>query len=255
MKTFELLRPTPGLLVSVRDSAEAVAALAGGVDVIDVKEPSQGSLGAADDQTIGDIVAAVGHRALVSAALGELVDLLRLANDGGAKQLVAGVSLFKVGLAGCTELDDWQTSWHRTMTALAASSPAGTARPVAVVYADWQSARAPAPREVLTAAVEGRCPALLIDTYDKSAGGLFEHWSAESLRSFLMEVRSQGLATVLAGSLTGDAVVAAARLMPDLIAVRTAACDGGRQGTVSERRVRELKNAIGTATRDMAIAS
>ena len=70
-----------------------------------------------------------------------------------------------------------------------------------------------------------------------------------------MEVRSQGLATVLAGSLTGDAVVAAARLMPDLIAVRTAACDGGRQGTVSERRVRELKNAIGTATRDMAIAS
>ena len=242
-------------LVSVRNSAEAVAALAGGVDVVDVKEPSQGSLGAADDQTIADIVAAVGQRALVSTAMGELVDLLRSSNEDDAKRLVAGVSLFKVGLAGCSDLDDWQAHWRRTMDALAASSPAEIARPVAVVYADWQTASAPSPREVLTAAVEQRCPALLIDTFDKSAGGLFEHWPADSLQTFLAEVRSHGLAVVLAGSLTADAIVAAARLMPDLIAVRTAACDGGRQGTVSERRVRELKNAIATATRDMAIAS
>ena len=38
---------SPGLLVSVRSAAEAITALEAGADVIDVKEPSRGALGAA----------------------------------------------------------------------------------------------------------------------------------------------------------------------------------------------------------------
>jgi uncharacterized protein (UPF0264 family) len=41
-----------GLLVSVRDAAEAADALAGGADLIDVKEPNAGSLGAAGHPTL-----------------------------------------------------------------------------------------------------------------------------------------------------------------------------------------------------------
>ena len=41
----EAARPAPGLLVSVRSAAEAATALAGGADLIDVKEPSRGPLG------------------------------------------------------------------------------------------------------------------------------------------------------------------------------------------------------------------
>ena len=52
MIKLKLTNEAPGLLVSVRSAAEALAALAGGADVIDVKEPNQGSLGAADDDTI-----------------------------------------------------------------------------------------------------------------------------------------------------------------------------------------------------------
>ena len=47
------------LLVSVRSVAEARIALAGGVDLIDVKEPRRGSLGAADAGIIAEIVAHV----------------------------------------------------------------------------------------------------------------------------------------------------------------------------------------------------
>ena len=98
-----------------------------------------------------------------------------------------------------------------------------------------------------------RCPALLIDTWDKSGGTLFDHWPAGELQTFLAEVRSHGISVVLAGSLTGQNVTTAARLAPDLVAVRTAACEGGRTGTVSEIKVRELKNAIATSTRNMAV--
>ena len=63
-----------GLLVSVRSVAEAEIALAGGAAIIDVKEPSRGALGRADDTIIADIVRSVAGRAPVSAALGELID-------------------------------------------------------------------------------------------------------------------------------------------------------------------------------------
>src|SRR6476620_4190786 len=115
MIKLKLSNDTPGLLVSVRSAVEALAALAGGADVIDVKEPSQGSLGAADDNTISAVVRAVAGRAPVSAALGELVDLIGSPNGEGARPLVDGVSLFKTGLARCGSLSDWQTHWQRAV--------------------------------------------------------------------------------------------------------------------------------------------
>ena len=244
---------TPGLLVSVRSASEALTALAGGADVIDVKEPSQGSLGAADDDTISAIVRTVAGRAPVSAALGELVDLIDSPNGNRPRKLVDGVSLFKIGLAGCSALKDWQVSWRHAIETLVSNSPNDDAQAVAVVYADWPTAQAPSPGDILSAAIQLCCPALLVDTWNKSGGTLFDHWPALELQTFLAEVRSHGISIVLAGSLTGQNVTIAARLAPELVAVRTAACDGGRTATVSQIKVCELKNAIATSTRNVAI--
>ena len=62
------------LLVSVRSADEARTALAAGVDLIDVKEPARGSLGAASPGVVADVVGAVAGRVPVSAALGELFE-------------------------------------------------------------------------------------------------------------------------------------------------------------------------------------
>src|SRR5437763_1899892 len=64
----------PGLQVSVRSAAEAESALAGGADLIDVKEPSRGPLGAADAAVIRDVITAVAGRRPVSAALAGSLD-------------------------------------------------------------------------------------------------------------------------------------------------------------------------------------
>jgi uncharacterized protein (UPF0264 family) len=250
---LKLLNKTPGLLVSVRSATEALAALAGGADVIDVKEPNQGSLGAADDDTISAVVQAVAGRAPVSAAFGELIDLTIASNRNGTRTLVDGISLLKLGLARCRALNTWQTRWEHALDTMIADSSNGNAQAVAVVYADWRAAQAPSPQDILSAAIQHQCPALLIDTWDKSAGTLFDHWRADELQSFMTEVRSHDTCVVLAGSLTGQGVITAARLGADLVAVRTAACEGGRTGTVSETKVRELKNAIATSTRNMAV--
>ena len=255
--------PRPGLLVSVRSATEALAALAGGAAVIDVKEPDRGALGAADDRTIAAVVHVVSRRVPVTAAIGELIDLI------GAKRqpLPAGVSLFKIGLAGCRSWRGWRSHWQDAIEASrrdplsrvpgpgginppargASSFGQALPSPVAVAYADWRSAGAPEPDEVLTAAVEAGCPALLVDTWDKSAGALFHHWPIAPLGNFVQSARSHGLFVVLAGSLAGEDLLAAALLAPNLVGVRTAACDGGRRGIVTAERVRTLQAALRAA--------
>jgi len=244
MKNAILQFETPGLLVSVRNAAEAAVALEGGADIIDVKEPNRGSLGAADAATIAEVVQSVNGRAPVTAALGELVELVSLQKGNDWTRLPTGVSLFKIGLAGCALSGDWRSRWRRAIHSVASTASESEAQPVAVVYADWQAAGAPQPGEVLAAASELECAALLIDTWNKSNGSLFDLWGRECLAGFLAEVRWQNLAVVLAGSLSREDISAAVSLRPNLIAVRGAACEGGRTGTVAAHCVRELKVAI-----------
>jgi uncharacterized protein (UPF0264 family) len=238
---LQLIEPAnrPGLLVSVRDAREALAALAGDAHVIDVKEPDRGSLGAANVETIDAVVRAVDGRAPVTAAAGELIELI----ESAPRLMPDGVSQFKIGLAGCRAMLDWKSHWIKTMTAICPHRHAA-AHAVAVAYADWLSAQAPEPHEVLRAALAIGCPALLVDTWDKSGGALFDHWHPTELASFIECVHSHGLILVLAGSLTRESIARAAKLAPDLLAVRTAACDSGRGGTVSQSRVAALRRKI-----------
>ncbi len=241
--SFDFARP--GLLVSVRDAEEARTALLAGADVIDVKEPNRGPLGAADFAEIAAIVGVVQSRVPVTAAMGELLEEFANAKEGVNGSLIPrGVSLFKFGLAGCGRVDDWQVRWAEVVSSLMQDSRTAQARPVAVVYADWQAADAPEPDEVLQPAIELGCPALLVDTWDKSAGGLFTHWSPESLHDFVRQVQRHRVMVVLAGALAGEQLRHAVALGPDLIAVRGAACETSRNSAVSFDRVRCLKQLL-----------
>jgi uncharacterized protein (UPF0264 family) len=244
MNSFRFQRNAPGLLVSVRSEAEAVAALAGGADVIDVKEPERGPLGAADPNTVSHIVRVVAGRAPVTAAAGELLDVSARGATRTIESLPSGVSLYKIGLHGCSDVTDWKVHWNKAVSRC--GTAAHCARPVAVVYADWRSARSPEPLDVFRIAVQFGCPALLIDTWDKSSGNLFEQWTVNELVRFISQVHAHRIAVVLAGSLGESNIATALRLTPDLVAVRGAACDNGRNGTISAARVAQLKQLITT---------
>jgi uncharacterized protein (UPF0264 family) len=137
----------PGLLVSVRSVAEAQAALAGGADLIDVKEPDRGPLGAADFAVVEAVVAEVAGRAPVSVANGEWAK-----TDG--IRMFAGVSFVKWGLAGLKQ------PARSAADAIRRCPP--PARPVLVAYADFQRAQSPPPSDLVALAVELQFPALLI---------------------------------------------------------------------------------------------
>lgn len=217
------------LLVSVRSAAEARAALAGGADLIDVKEPSRGPLGAADSDVIRDVLDVVGGRGPVSAALGEwLVWADRPVPDG--------LEFAKFGMAGLPEL---QTS---TLTSIRRSNYAR--HTVLVAYADFRRAQSPDPEGLAAAAVRFHFSAFLIDTAFKDGSTLLDWIAPATLARMRFELSDVGVPIALAGSLDESAIRKLAPLAPDWFAVRGAVCAGGRDGTVCADRVRRLRDVI-----------
>jgi (5-formylfuran-3-yl)methyl phosphate synthase len=225
----------PRLLVSVVDAAEARIALDAGADLVDVKDPRKGSLGAPDAATVASVVAEVAGAVPVSVALGELRHLRRLS---GMEQFPS-TAYAKLGMAGCAVLEDWPTRWAGALKRL----PPGV-KPVAVAYADWSTAGAPEPTRVIVEATQLGCAAVLVDTYDKSHGNLTSHWKLGEIAQFTSVVQRLGMMAVLAGSVTIDIVASLAALGPDYIAVRGAVCDGGREGPIRGQRVARLVDVL-----------
>src|SRR5260370_12509889 len=89
------------LLVSVAGPADARAALAGGADVIDAKDPGRGALGPVGAGALAAIRLTVGTARPLSAALG---DARQTGVTERAVRAVAGVGLafVKIGFAGAT---------------------------------------------------------------------------------------------------------------------------------------------------------
>ncbi|MDD1632684.1 MAG: (5-formylfuran-3-yl)methyl phosphate synthase, partial [Methylococcaceae bacterium] len=61
-----------GMLASVNSLAEALLALSADVDIIDLKQPALGALGALDIDTVKQIVAGIYGRCPVSATIGDM---------------------------------------------------------------------------------------------------------------------------------------------------------------------------------------
>lgn len=205
------------LLVSVRSAAEALAALAGGAAVVDVKEPDRGALGRADPAVWTAVRAAVPVSIPVSVALGELRDWP--VDEGELLIDWSGVSFRKIGLAGEGADPGWVDRWAEVRS----RSAAGPSW-IAVAYADWRRAEAPSPDDVLDAATAAEdCAGILVDTWDKSHPSPVDlGWSG-----WFDRARESGRMTALAGRLDLDGIARLAPLRPDLIAVRGAACPGG----------------------------
>lgn len=219
------------LLVSVRDASEARLAVDAGVDLIDLKEPNRGSLGAVDFDTLREVIEVVAGRVPLSAALGELVDITPAQVSALPKEL----SYAKVGLAGCASLADWPNRLGATYRAL----PDGVV-PVAVIYADGHSAEAPPADAVLAVAKRLSCGAVLVDTFDKSQGGLFAHFGPGEIGHIVTTCRKLGILVVLAGSLTLETIPWALEFEPDFVAVRGVACAGSRTGALDADRLRQI---------------
>jgi uncharacterized protein (UPF0264 family) len=249
----------PQLLVSVRNVAEAESALAAGCDILDLKEPAHGSLGMPDTATIAAVVALAENsdvRVPISVALGE-------ASEWSAARSVPSLSMridyLKLGTAGLGNQAGWTgrlneirqrfeaagctTTDGRGETASDRRSHFGNW--IAVTYADWEQADGPAPEHVIAVASECGSAGVLIDTFCKNNGGLFDCLTVDRLALLAKLARSRQLMLALAGKLKLTDIQRLLMIGPEIVGIRSAACRGGvRTGEIDAKTVRTFRQAL-----------
>jgi (5-formylfuran-3-yl)methyl phosphate synthase len=230
----------PRLLVSVRNAYEAEIALTAGVDIIDVKEPRNGSLGAAGVDVISEVLRILGRRRPVSVAMGELVEKGAQNSAGIAAHCQSEPPAFaKIGLAHCGARTDWQCEFEAAMSVL----PDETSH-VAVGYADVEAAASPPLDEILEVGKALGCRAALLDTFNKRGPGLLRLWPALEVGQWIDAAREAGMQAVVAGQLSIADCRTVAAYRPDCIAVRGAACWPDRCGPIDRHRIAQVRAAV-----------
>ena len=228
------------LLISVADAAEARLALEGDADIVDVKDPARGSLGAADAAVLHEIVDVLGAARPISAALGDAAD--ERAVESAARAAAASrLAYVKVGFAGVADVARVESLIAAAVSGV--RSVSASSGVVAVAYADAARVDSASPEQVIEAAERARAVGVLLDTARKGGGALFDLMDQVMVGRWVRLAHEAALTAALAGSLTAADLASARALGADIAGVRGAACEGGRTGRVSRERVAALVRA------------
>ena len=219
------------MLVSVTGPEEAALALAGEADIIDLKDPSQGALGAVDPGIVRDTVAAVAGARPMSAVSGNTGTDPAAVRAAVEMMAQTGVDYVKQGIfpggdpARCID----------ALRPLAART-----RLIAVLFADCGPDLA-----LLPALAAAGFAGAMLDTADKSAGRLLDHMDLTELHRFVAQCAALGLKSGLAGSLEAPDVPRLLLLRPGLLGFRRALCgEDDRAGRIDSEAINEIRALI-----------
>jgi len=220
------------MLASISNLDEARCILGAGVDIIDVKDPDKGVLGAVATDVVRKIVTLVGGQAQTSATIGDVpVDSASIAL-GINTMRDTGIDIIKVGI-------------------FAGSVPAGVLkvirrntqkgdRIVLVFFADFQPLEIDF-RALAAAGIYG----VMLDTANKNGSSLRTIMNDDALVDFVREARNAGLLAGLAGSLRQKDIAPLLTLSPDYLGFRGALCNGQqRNQTIDINAVQSVRALI-----------
>lgn len=199
-----------GMLASVDSLSEALLMRTFQVDIIDLKQPAKGALGALPVAEVAEVVARLGKRSVISATVGDLpmqADILAAAARAMAG---TGVDYVKIGFFPG---GDWRACIDRL------APIAGRHRLIAVLFADTK----PDMTTIEALRVAGFA-GVMLDTMDKSLGSLTQLLAPSELARFTGRARAAGMLTGLAGSLKESDIPLLLPLAADYLGFRGALC-------------------------------
>ncbi|MFI0849064.1 (5-formylfuran-3-yl)methyl phosphate synthase [Mesorhizobium sp. IMUNJ 23232] len=219
------------MLASVTGIAEAEIAISGGADIVDLKNPNAGALGAVATETVRQTVSAVGTRAETSAVCGDLPMHPYTIRTKAEEIAATGVGYVKVGFFPSDEA----AACARTLAPLARRT-----KLVAVLFAD----RKP-DFNLLPVFAQSGFHAAMVDTADKANGRLLDHMPPERMPAFVGKVRELGMKVGLAGSLEAPDIPRLLPFAPDFLGFRGALCgQSGRMAAIDAEAVAGIRSLI-----------
>jgi len=225
------------ILASVTDIEEALIAIECEADIIDLKNPAAGALGALPLATVRGIVERVASRKTVSATIGDLPMHPELVVSAVREMAATGVDIVKIGFFG-------GAGHAECIEALQPLAAQGISL-VAVLFADGRPDLRLIPR-LARAGFHG----VMLDTAFKNGKRLRHHMDDAALEGFVTESRELGLLTGLAGSLSVDDLYGLLPLQADYLGFRGALCGGtNRVSRIERDRLLHLRNVLHSCNR------
>ncbi len=232
------------LLISPINTEEALEAIEGGADIVDVKNPKEGSLGASFPWIIKGVREMTPKDMLVSATLGDVPYKPGTVSLAAMGALVSGADYIKVGLYGTSNYYEALEVMENVVRTVRENS--SDAVVVASGYADAHRVGAISPMEIPKVAAEAGADLAMVDTAVKDGKTLFDFMDMDDLQKFVNEIHDYGLKSALAGSVKKDQLKPLYDINCDVVGVRGAACLGGDRNTgkIHRSAVAELKEMI-----------
>lgn len=245
------------LLVSPESVQEALVCVdaAEYLDVIDVKKPDEGSLGANYPWVIREIRDAVPADKLVSATLGDAPYKPGTMAQAALGATVSGADYIKVGLYGVTTAEQGITLMRGVVRAVKDHRPEAVV--VAAGYADARRIGSVNPLSIPHIARESNADGAMLDTAIKDGSSLFDHVDIEDCARFVADCRAYGVFSALAGSVKSEHVADLVRIGTDVVGVRGAVCSGfdRNKGSIQPEMVAAFKKSIDEAVASNAATS
>ena len=200
-----------GMLASVNSLKEALIALQADVDIIDLKQPELGALGALDTQQVTAIVTRLAHSKPISATIGDLPMQADLIVNAVKDMADTGVNYIKIGFFPGQD-------WHEVIVALQLFTQKSL-KLIAVLFADQQ----PDFETIEQFSLAGFA-GVMLDTMNKSNGSLTQVMSLDEIQNFVKTTQQHQLLCGLAGSLRKGDITALLPLKADYLGFRGALC-------------------------------
>lgn len=233
------------LLVSVINLTEAIECIKGGADIIDVKNPKEGSLGANFPHVIKAVREVMPKSLELSATIGDLPSLPGTASLAALGAAVSGADYVKVGLFGPKNVDEATAVMNEVVKAVKDYDP--SLKTIASGYADYKSVGCVSPLLLPEVANKTGADGVLVDVKVKDGkSNLFTYLSDTQLKEFIEKAHKYDLLAALAGSLGPQNVSRVRNLGADIIGVRGAICEKNDRvnGKLERKKVADFVNEI-----------
>lgn len=220
------------MLASVSSAEEAALVLRAGVDIIDLKQPVQGALGALEVDLVKQIVHQIQGQRPVSATIGDLPMQPDTIFNAVGRMANSGVDYVKIGFfpGGDT---------IGTLNKLAGLTMQGI-KMIAVLFADTKP-----DLEIISNLARADFTGVMLDTMDKQKGALTDIMQQSELQQFVDHARQHRLLSGLAGSLQIQDIPELLPLQPDYLGFRGALCSQHqRTAQLDETAVVKIKAAF-----------
>ena len=228
------------LMVSVQNLGEALEAVKGGADIVDVKNLQEALVGSAHPHVVKQVRDAVPMANHASVTLGVVPNQVGTVAMAVYTAGVLDATSVKVGFMN-TEYD----AAVETLLASREALEGFDTKLIGSLFADNPLYDGLDAHHMPQLAEDGKCDGWLIDTLTKDGRNLFDFIPEPELRAMVFESKQQGMSTALSGHLRLDDLDELSRINPDIVGVRGAVCaKGDREFGVYWEAVAEFKRQL-----------